>query len=507
MNGDHVNNEKATAEEIKQLKRDVSIQDLGEKALSEKTASDVLLYLAAWNAKKIEEVGGNDRCFKGGNTEMMAEWAKLKVDGVVLLANKANASILQKVVDPSKNFDKLSEVEQQAFDDKKGQGGVHVNFFREHVDKNHPRFPDTNNTRFGSHGLAATEVIKHLELYRQFDREDIPYKLCAMTLYSNVISHPYLHVVHGAEVNALDLGPLHVEVQAHIQKLVDNPDLLFGAEMCYEMACLDGKEWEDPDAVNAVFKLAPSLPHLMPIMLAFFGFISPLNQCMAEEKHLAWMPATNDVNEGMLGYFRVGLKGKPLALTLHQFNAQAMYSRNGTCAFMTTLFDTKDHQFIMKVAREMDSSGLEAKRRATQVEFCCQVVQMNKEKEEAKRRKEAELLEKLRKIPMIKEVSELNSPIPWSELDPKGSWKWTGHIFDLQLDALRFRKVPLPKKSQVTQVAEKLTALWEGFELYVEKLKEMGHEWPTLLGEAVEGQNGLEIFEEQVDQAEIDVDE
>ncbi|KAJ4484512.1 hypothetical protein C8R41DRAFT_921591 [Lentinula lateritia] len=131
------------------------LQEESEKKLAKEELADVILYLASWNAKKLEEVGGIEawnaltpqeqahrdvalmkeilddlgqkeydnlpeqarrnldrfiwagccmhkdmNSFKGGNSEMMAEWAELGVDPPVLLANEANASILHKVLNP-----------------------------------------------------------------------------------------------------------------------------------------------------------------------------------------------------------------------------------------------------------------------------------------------------------------------------------------------------------------------------------------------------------------------
>jgi len=46
-----------------------------------------------------------------------------------------------------------------------------------------------------------------------------------------------------------------------------------------------------------------------------------------------------------LGSFRVLLRRQP-QLTLMQFNAQAMYTRNNTEAFMAKKFQLDDHQYI-----------------------------------------------------------------------------------------------------------------------------------------------------------------
>ncbi|KAJ7429526.1 hypothetical protein B0H11DRAFT_1767317, partial [Mycena galericulata] len=114
-------------------------------------------------------------------------------------------------------------------------------------------------------------------------------ELCAMTIYMMCITHPYMRVVRGpgtSQTNLLDLGPLHVQVRDHIQRILDNPDLLFGSsEMSYATAAMDGQPWEDLEAIDAVVKLSPTLPNLQAATLAFFRgalgtWISfPLNCC------------------------------------------------------------------------------------------------------------------------------------------------------------------------------------------------------------------------------------
>ncbi|THU79303.1 hypothetical protein K435DRAFT_621812, partial [Dendrothele bispora CBS 962.96] len=399
------------------------LMDLGQEEYDSLTDSERRgMDLFIWGGCCMHK---DQNSFKGGNLEMMAEWSKLAVDPPVLLANKSNAAILHNIFEPGRNLDKLSEVERKAFeestrggvkamdlagalfnhkDDKKGQGDIHVNHFKQLFGKNHRRFPDTSNTRFGSHGLAACEVIRHLDAYVDYIKTDIPYsktnpsrtnieinllraledvatvtELSAMVLYTNVISHPYMRVVRGPgteETNALDLGPLHAELQVHIRNILENPDLLFGDDVACATATLDGQEWEDKDAVTAVYNLAPKLPYLKPITLAFFrGSLTTwirfsaefapgglIDEATAEERDLAWMPSTNDANEGRLGHYRVTVRGKP-TLTLHQYNAEAMYSQNNTLAFMNALFEGEDHCYIMQEARRIDGSGLEAKRR------------------------------------------------------------------------------------------------------------------------------------------------
>ncbi|KAJ7021279.1 hypothetical protein C8F04DRAFT_973055, partial [Mycena alexandri] len=306
--------------------------------------------------------------FKGGNNEMMLEWKKLGVTGPILLANKDNTALLQNLLDPAWPQDAvLTDDQLRAFeastrggvktaalagaifnnkDDKKGQADRHVDFMTHALGLGapHRRFPDTNNTRFGSHGDAAAELITYLPQYRQMMEviqwskqnpsltnieknlrdtlNNVPTltELAAMAIYKMVITHPYLRRVRGPgteSTNHLELGPLHHSVRDHIQKIMDNPDLLFGSDVRYQTATLDGLEWADSKAMKAVFELLPALPHVKAITLAFFrGALTTwirfsaefapgglIDTCTATEKQLAWMPSTNDDNEGALGAY------------------------------------------------------------------------------------------------------------------------------------------------------------------------------------------------------------
>ncbi|KAJ7029252.1 hypothetical protein C8F04DRAFT_905970, partial [Mycena alexandri] len=428
------------SERDKQLMSEL-VQALGQEAYNVLPSEDRRrLDLFIWAGCCMHK---DQNSFKGGNTEMMGEWERLGVPGPVLLANKANSVALKRILEPGvKVPGALTELEQKAFEDstrggaklvaiagailnnkdsKKGQGDKHQEFMTHRVGRKHLRFPDTNNTRFGSHGLAAAELIKFLEQYRELidvieygkthpgltnieknlrdALEDVPTltELCAMTLYQQAITHPYMRVVRGpgAEAtNALDLGPLHVDVRKHIEEIIENPDVLVSADISHVTASLDGQEWEDPAAIDAVLRLMPTLPHLKEIVVAFFrGALATwicfssefapgglIDEASATERQLAWMPATNDANEGSLGQLRVVMLDHP-TLTLHQFNAAAMYNQNDTQDFMDALFEWPDHLYIMRLARKEDASGIERKRKAELAEFRIRLAAMKKAKE------------------------------------------------------------------------------------------------------------------------------
>ncbi|KAJ7877146.1 hypothetical protein B0H13DRAFT_1631869 [Mycena leptocephala] len=588
MNGDHASVEKGTAMGIKDLKIEAAIQDLGEAALGGKAFMELVHYLAAWNAKKIAEAGGEEgwkalspaeqaecdaklmteivaalgkesydalspedrrtvdlfiwggccmhkdqNSFKGGNTEMMAEWKKLDAVAPVLLANKANAAVLRNVFDRTFSPDAvLSEDEFRAFEAstrggvkacalagaifnnkdkaKKGQGERHVDFMRKKLGKQHRKFPDTNNTRFGSHGDAAAELITYLQHYLEIldvihwskhfpsltnieknllaALQDIPTltELVAMVLYRVLITHPYMRQVRGPgteNTNLLDLGPLHQAVQDHIKSLLEDPDLIFGSDVSFETATLDGKEWSDPAAMEAVFKLIPSLPHVKEITIAFFrgalvtftrfsAEFAPsglIDSCSATEKQEAWMPSTNDANEGGLGAYTVAVRGKP-TLTLHQYNAQAMFRRNNTQDFMNAVFTDEDHAYIMREARRIDASGEETKMRAKIVDFRIRTAAMQKEKALAKARRAALLLQEHLNRPLVSlpEMSGLTVP----------------KIVD-QLNSYRARGVPnILKISNYRLKADKLAALKQAFEWY--KVNQTSLPLPQPVSETVE---------------------
>ena len=106
-----------------------------------------------------------------------------------------------------------------------------------------------------------------------------------------------------------------------MQKIIANPDILIENELdlseSYKTATLNGEEWQNPGVMEKIFDLIPTLPHLHDLLIAFFKgaaetwkrFTSEfapgglINEATAEEKELAFMPATNDENEGLLGSF------------------------------------------------------------------------------------------------------------------------------------------------------------------------------------------------------------
>jgi hypothetical protein len=250
-------------------------------------------------------------CVKGGNAAMSVWWDDNNVPGPILLANKDNAAILEQAEDS----DDYTIAEQRAHDvssaggvklaglagmvfnnknDKVGQQDIHQQFFLSHgIKKN--KFPDTSNTHFQSYCAAAAELLTSLPLYIKFmewirdakDRsgfsnmekniyhglQDIPTQteLAVLALYAQAISHPYMRCVQGPgteNVNMLDLGPLHFK---HLEKVIENPGIILPPNGSFQSGTMDRQQWEDPSAVDVIYSLSPSLPHLQPVLVAFFN--------------------------------------------------------------------------------------------------------------------------------------------------------------------------------------------------------------------------------------------
>ena len=73
----------------------------------------------------------------------------------------------------------------------------------------------------------------------------------------------------------LDLGPLHHRVHKHMQKIIDNPDILIGASSSHLTASLDGDKWQNSNVVSKVLEIAQQLPYFKDLLVAFFTGAPP----------------------------------------------------------------------------------------------------------------------------------------------------------------------------------------------------------------------------------------
>jgi hypothetical protein len=498
------------------------MKSLGEDAFSMLPEEDQrLLTLFVWSGCCMHK---DQNSFKGGNTAMMKAWEELGVPAPIPLANKANAEAVQNIVSPetrSRNPPTDTELMALAAStrggakcvalagaifnnryDKKGQGETHIIFLGEQLDAVVRRFPQTNNTRFGSHGEAAGELLARLELYIKF-LEHIKTKkvseswtnielnvynalhdpatlteLAVMALYQQVITHPYMRMVRAPEkdaLNALDLGPMHVELRDHCQRLIDEPELLLDFdEKGYVDSTFDGLAFTRPDVVEAIKGMAEAgkLPHLKEIFISFLkgalvtwirfsseyapgGLIDGLTD---GERKRAFLNPTNDRNEGALGSFCVDMRVNPTQ-SMNTHNASAMYTRNETREFVDAFFIQEDHQWLLRAARKRDASGMEKARRKEQAEFEQKLVEMKREKKAAKLEKERAFQRTLDATELITAVDQISG--------------LTGKMIDIQLEKLKRRwgtpRIDAGKKSD--RVAVKKQTLEKAFKAHLELLK------------------------------------
>ena len=341
--------------------------------------------------------------FKGGATSMAKYWTAAGLQPPILLMNKDNAAAgtsaaqARAVKCSCSGGPKCTELCGCLFhhkNDKKGQqDSMHWFFLASRLAKL-LTFPDTSNTRYGSHGDAVTVLMAYLDLFLELldiivDRKDggdatnlecnvhaglmdepTLAELCAMSLYSQAISHPYMRAVRGpTHLNHLSLGPLHIRIQEHIQCLIDDPDHLLGPNTSYKMAVFEGQPWDNPDAFTGVHRLLPRLPYLRDVVVEFLkgalntwkqfsaefapgGMIARLTEC---KRLLATMPATNDHNEGALGLYRYLARTMP-NISQDQYNTRAMWHQNKTATYTANL-SPEDIKFICAFTREQDGSG------------------------------------------------------------------------------------------------------------------------------------------------------
>jgi hypothetical protein len=360
-------------------------------------------------------------CVKGGCETFKTIWSTLGVPGPALLPNKSNATTLQ-LLEPeepgsspaeeaataasSGGAVRLAALAGLCFNHKDDETG-HQDLYRDYFATHHGKvqhFPDTSNTRYGSYVDAATvllifrvEHIQFLEHVRDKKESgtlnnmesnilnglrDWPTitELAVLAMYGQAISRPYMRVVRAAQAdgkNGLELGTLQRGVLTHLDKLILDPDLLLGQNPKAAKAAVDGSEWIESRVFTAIANNSTNLPHLRDVLVEFLKaarvtwerFISEfaeggqVESLTPHEMILAFMPPTNDANEGILGTWRVWHRRFP-RLTQDRFNAIVMVRRNGTEDWMEQNLTDKDDAFLRCEARRIGRTGREAKRRA-----------------------------------------------------------------------------------------------------------------------------------------------
>jgi hypothetical protein len=344
----------------------------------------------------------------GGYVSLSKFWSDNGLKQPVLLPNKTNAAIIEdKTADASESVKqavlnsscgaiKTTKIAGDILNNKNDKSGHHDQFriwwkARHGTDFT---FPRTSNNRFQSNCEAAAvltvyredilEYLKYAEQkkakvrYSHMEKNlvkalnDIPTRteLAVLALYAQAVSHPYMKAIReDPTTNALDLGPLNQKIESFMVRLIEDPTFLVGEHVSYETGSFDGKPWRSEKVVKKINELAPQFPYLKQALVAFCKgahetwkrFTSEytpgglIDEATQEEKDLAWMPSTNDVNEGALGQFRVMIRRQP-QLTLLQYNARTMFARNNTAAFMDEMFTEDTHKYVRELARQKDTS-------------------------------------------------------------------------------------------------------------------------------------------------------
>uniref|UniRef100_A0A0W0G5L9 Uncharacterized protein n=2 Tax=Moniliophthora roreri TaxID=221103 RepID=A0A0W0G5L9_MONRR len=207
----------------------------------ERAASKLFLWVGCGMHKEMN-------AFKGA-VQSMEEWWKenerekppcklMNRDNRAAAESGSSEAATQAVAVSKGGAIKLTELAGAVFhhkDKKKGQQDT-VKYFAQHVLGMPIVFPDTSNIQYHCHGDASSELLvnydfyfmllemvrdkkgagtfTNLELNMYTGLQDTPTieELCAISLYSQSVTHPYLRTIQGPEgnkTNAPDLGPLH----------------------------------------------------------------------------------------------------------------------------------------------------------------------------------------------------------------------------------------------------------------------------------------------------------
>ncbi|KAJ7138988.1 hypothetical protein C8R44DRAFT_605950, partial [Mycena epipterygia] len=174
-----------------------------------------------------------------------------------------------------------------------------------------------------------------------------------------------------------------------------------------------------------------------------------IDESSATEHQLPWMLSTNDMNEGLLGAYRVMMHAYP-RLMLHQYNVMAMFRHNDTQAFMDAVFNEDDHWYIMRAACALDASGIEAKHKKALAEFQIRLTKMKKDQEIAKAEKDAADLVALMEVKLVTCTADIYNP----------AWKLTVKKLKEQLTIFRVCRFQILSPSATTKTELKNGKHW-----------------------------------------------
>ncbi|KIJ35205.1 hypothetical protein M422DRAFT_262587 [Sphaerobolus stellatus SS14] len=406
--------------------------------------------------------------FKGGWTELVKHWSRNNLQGPVMLPNKDATATAAGDAEPAQPSQggavKAMSLAGGIFnhkDDKKGEQDSLQYAFEEQFGY-FLNFPDISNTCYQSHREAAAELIAHLDFYKKYlelmmDRkearslnhmernlqialEDIPtlHELCVLALFAMIVSRPYMQVICGEgheNRNILDMGPFHSKVAAYMERITEDSMLILSPGADAQTASLDRKPWARADFMYAIWAMSLKLPHLKDLIVTFFkgaletwkrftqeftpgGVIATVSLCM---KALAWMPTTNDVNEGALGSRRIAKRSFPKATEL-TLNSRQHYRWNRTGKFIRNL-SPEQHLFLRKRARHLQSLNIQKNLRIARAVYDKEIVKQKHNQDAMKlekKRKAADILTQV--VPIISLEILSNSILTVAQLDLQLAW-------------------------------------------------------------------------------------
>ena len=109
-------------------------------------------------------------------------------------------------------------------------------------------------------------------------------ELAVLSLYAEAVSYPYMKAIRISvekQENMLDLGPLHKSVASHIQKIINDPNILLSENPASTIGSLDGSEWQNPAVIKKVHSL--QLSYLEDLLVAFFEGSKNTWECFTSE--------------------------------------------------------------------------------------------------------------------------------------------------------------------------------------------------------------------------------
>ena len=354
--------------------------------------------------------------FKAGAVRLAEFWREEDLDGPVKLLSREQEEVLASKEGTDDDGDKAgggavklaSLIGALVNNREEGKGCFEEfrTYTYDHVGKV-MTFPDTSNVRYQCYGDAAAEIIQHPDLYTDFINQRGMMKkgaagpnhmesnilkgladpitmteMAVLTLYHESVSKPYARQVRGLAneyKNALDLGPLHSDLEAHCSAIAENPAILLGNNVTYETGAFYGTPW-DQAVIDHILSIRNQLPHLDRALVAFFegacekwpAFTeefapdSESSKMTAEEKALSFRFATNDHCEGGCSMCK-GWSRRAPTMTTHQKNARLQVQLNGPGLLeFSHHLGEDDHAFTRHKAREIDAAKLPLKERNAQ---------------------------------------------------------------------------------------------------------------------------------------------